>query len=88
MKVEVEEGSVLRISGVGRQEDAKDTDKWHKIERSRTGFVRRFRLPDNADLNNVSASVEDGVLQITVPKTQPKKPSLRAINVKLGRSKL
>ena len=30
-------------------------------------FVRRFRLPENAKINQMKAAMEDGVLAVTVP---------------------
>eukprot|EP00246_Nothoceros_aenigmaticus_P013036 TRINITY_DN4301_c0_g1_i1.p1 TRINITY_DN4301_c0_g1~~TRINITY_DN4301_c0_g1_i1.p1 ORF type:complete len:136 (-),score=27.00 TRINITY_DN4301_c0_g1_i1:208-615(-) len=88
IKVEVEHGNVLRIHGARSQDDVKKTDQWHRVERSRAEFLRRFRLPPNVDLDKAGASVHDGVLQVTVPKVELKKPEVRSIKVKWGRSKL
>ncbi|MED6186563.1 hypothetical protein PIB30_067944 [Stylosanthes scabra] len=68
VKVEVEEG-VLQISGE-RSRDKEDVgDTWHRVERSSGRFLRRFRLPENARVEEVKASMENGVLTVTVPKT-------------------
>ncbi|XLU81609.1 hypothetical protein S245_005029, partial [Arachis hypogaea] len=37
-------------------------------------FMRRFRLPENAKMNQVKTSMENGVLTVTVPKAEVKKP--------------
>lgn len=50
-------------------EDDKYPDKWHRMERSRGNFYRKFKLPENAEVERVSAAMEDGVLTVTVPKT-------------------
>ncbi|HCJ50259.1 MAG TPA: heat-shock protein Hsp20, partial [Gallionella sp.] len=43
-------------------------------------FVRSFRVPDDADQNAVKAEFKDGMLNVTLPKTQ-KAEEAKAINV-------
>ncbi|KAJ1689031.1 hypothetical protein LUZ63_013186 [Rhynchospora breviuscula] len=81
VKVEVEEGRVLKISGERSQEKEEKNDKWHRVERSSGKFLRRFRLPDNAKVDQVKAAIENGVLTVTVPKEEVKKPEMKAIEV-------
>jgi len=75
VKVQVEAGNVLTISGERTKEEKKDTDKFHRVERSTGKFLRRFRLPDNADITKISATCQDGVLSVDVPKIPPKEPA-------------
>ncbi|KAL8516309.1 hypothetical protein ACS0TY_014825 [Phlomoides rotata] len=81
VKVEVEDGSVLQISGERRKEQEEKNDKWHRVERSSGKFLRRFRLPENAKLDEVKAAMENGVLTVTVPKEEVKKPEVKAIDI-------
>lgn len=82
VKVEVEEERVLQISGERSKEEEVKTDKWHRVERSRGKFLRRFRLPENAKVDQVKASMEDGVLTVTVPKEEVKQePQVKAIEI-------
>ncbi|KAF8403011.1 hypothetical protein HHK36_011106 [Tetracentron sinense] len=74
VKVEVEEGKVLQISGERSKEHEEKNDKWHRVERSSGKFLRRFRLPENAKVDQVKATMENGVLTVTVPKEEVKKP--------------
>ncbi|CAI9759714.1 unnamed protein product [Fraxinus pennsylvanica] len=81
VKVEVEEGRVLQISGERSKEQEEKNDKWHRVERSSGKFLRRFRLPENAKTDQVKASMESGVLTVTVPKEEIKKPEVKSIEI-------
>ena len=61
------------------KEDKNDT--WHRVERSSGMFSRRFRLPENAKVEEVKAAMENGVLTVTVPKEEVKRPAVRPIQI-------
>jgi HSP20 family protein len=44
--------------------------KWHRVERRSGSLFRSFRMPQNADLDKVSAKSENGVLTVLVPKKE------------------
>ncbi|KAK8344979.1 hypothetical protein V6Z11_A07G117200 [Gossypium hirsutum] len=44
-------------------------------------FMRRFRLPENAKMDQIKASMENGVLTVTIPKLEVKKPDVKSIEV-------
>ncbi|KAL7613527.1 hypothetical protein Lser_V15G08858 [Lactuca serriola] len=81
VKVEVEDGRVLQISGERSREHEEKNDKWHRVERSSGKFFRRFRLPENAKMDQVKAIMENGLLTVTVPKEEEKKPEVKAIDI-------
>ncbi|KAL6649648.1 hypothetical protein ACP70R_013872 [Stipagrostis hirtigluma subsp. patula] len=81
VKVEVEDGNVLQISGERNKEQEEKTDTWHRVERSSGKFLRRFRLPENAKTEQIKASMENGVLTVTVPKEEVKKPEVKSIQI-------
>ncbi|XP_076882387.1 17.6 kDa class I heat shock protein-like [Bidens hawaiensis] len=81
VKVEVEDGRVLQISGERSKEQEEKNDTWHRVERSSGKFLRRFRLPENAKMEGVKATMENGVLTVTVPKEEEKKPEVKAIDI-------
>uniref|UniRef100_A0A6M2F957 SHSP domain-containing protein n=1 Tax=Populus davidiana TaxID=266767 RepID=A0A6M2F957_9ROSI len=81
VKVEIEDDRVLQISGERSVEKEDKNDTWHRVERSSGKFSRRFRLPENAKMDQVKASMENGVLTVTVPKEEVKKPEVKAIEI-------
>ena len=81
VKVEVEEGRILEISGERNKEQEEKNDKWHRVERSSGKFLRRFRLPENTKMEEVKAGMENGVLTVTVPKVEQKKPEVKTIDI-------
>ena len=83
VKVQVEDGRVLQISGERKEEEFSSSDRWHRVERAQGSFLRRFRLPDNAKVEEVKAAMENGVLTVTVPKAAPPEPkaAFRSINI-------
>ncbi|KAJ0809309.1 putative small heat shock protein HSP20 [Helianthus annuus] len=81
VKVEVEDGNILQITGERNVEKEDKNDKWHRVERSSGKFTRRFRLPENANTDQVKAAMENGVLTITVPKEEVKKPDVKSIEI-------
>ncbi|CAL4930301.1 unnamed protein product [Urochloa decumbens] len=81
VKVEVEDGNVLQISGERNKEQEEKNDKWHRVERSSGKFLRRFRLPENAKTEQIKASMENGVLTVTVPKEEVKKPEVKPVQI-------
>ncbi|KAM7274845.1 hypothetical protein ACFE04_016711 [Oxalis oulophora] len=81
VKVEVEDGRVLQVSGERSRENEEKNDQWHRVERSSGKFMRRFGLPENVKIDQVKATMENGVLTITVPKEEVKKPEVKAIDI-------
>ncbi|MFS7902671.1 putative small heat shock protein HSP20 [Helianthus anomalus] len=68
------------LPGIKKEEVKVENDKWHQVERSIGKFTRRFRLPENAKMDQVNAAMENGVLTITVPK-EAKKPNVKSIEI-------
>jgi HSP20 family protein len=68
VRVEVDEGNVLVITGDRSVRREERGDRWHHIERSCATFLGRFHLPEDAVVDGVRAAMDGGVLTVTVPK--------------------
>jgi HSP20 family protein len=64
------ENNRMIISGEKKQEHEEKDDNYYLMERSYGSFRRIFVLPAQADADKVAASYKDGVLTVTVPKTE------------------
>lgn len=67
------EDNVLTISGERKLEKETEKDTFHRVERSYGTFTRAFSLPSHVDATKVKASFKDGVLTVTMPKTEKSK---------------
>ncbi|KAK7268647.1 hypothetical protein RIF29_21351 [Crotalaria pallida] len=81
VKVEIEDDRMLQISGERNVEKEDKNDKWHRVERSSGKFLRRFRMPENTKMDQVKASMENGVLTVILPKEEINKPDVKAIDI-------
>ena len=61
---------VLTVSGETRESREEKEKQYHLNERSYGRFERSVRLPDTVDRENISANFENGLLTITLPKTE------------------
>ena len=68
------EQNVLTISGTKQQQAEERTERVHRYERTYGAFERSFTLPASVDAQNIKASYENGVLTVTLPKTEKAKP--------------
>ncbi len=65
---------VMTIKGEREHEKKKEKKNYKRVERSWGNFYRRFNLPDNVDTDKIDANSKNGVLKISIPKTETAKP--------------
>lgn len=71
INVNLENGR-LTISGERTFEKKEEGETYHRVETRYGSFNRSFQLPDNVDGESVDATYEDGLLQITIEKSEDK----------------
>lgn len=78
--VSVENG-VLTLTGERKFEKEEKNRKYHRTERAYGRFARSFSLPTNIDPQKVSASYKNGILDVSVAKSEKAMP--RQIEIKV-----
>jgi HSP20 family protein len=73
--------NVLTIKGTKQFVEAKDGEQWKRVETQYGEFTRSFTLPEEVNVDQVSAAYKNGVLELSIPKVEPKKAKM--IDVKI-----
>lgn len=69
IEVTFEQG-LLTLSAERAAADAAEDSRWLRRERNATRSSRSFRLPEEIDESAISAEYRDGVLRLTIPRSQ------------------
>ena len=82
----IEKGGTQRpgeFLGGYQQEHKHEDSHRHYLRRefSYSNYEQNYVLPDDVVKDQISAKVEDGILTITMPKTEPKEKVTKAIEV-------
>ena len=72
--------NLLTIRGEKKAEKEEKDKDYRLVERSYGSFVRTLELPAGVDAGTIKASIEKGVLKVTVPKPAP--AQVKKIDVK------
>jgi HSP20 family protein len=76
------QNGMLTIQGERRHEAEQKGKKYHRVECCYGSFMRSFRVPDDADEGKVKAEFKDGMLNISMPKSERTKA--KTINVSVS----
>ncbi len=67
-------GNAVRVRGEHKEEKEEKGRTYHRIERRTGSFFRAVELPCEVKRDKVVADYKDGVLKITLPKSEVTKP--------------
>ena len=81
INVSVTDG-VLTISGEKKNETRDENKNYFRIERTSGSFSRSFTLPTDVMTDKISAEYKDGVLNITLPKSEEAKVVEKKVEIK------
>jgi HSP20 family protein len=73
IKIEFEDRT-LTISGERKSEQETKKDGYVRVERAFGSFSRSLTLPEGIDGDAVTASFDRGVLEVSIPKPEVRKP--------------
>ncbi|MEA3499756.1 MAG: Hsp20/alpha crystallin family protein [Candidatus Marinimicrobia bacterium] len=74
------EDNILTISGEKKTEKKEENSRYHINEISFGKFSRSFELPSNIDSDKIDAKWNDGLLNVSIPKSEKAKPKKIKIN--------
>jgi len=80
VKISIQD-NVLTLKGQKKQEKEEKDKNYHRVERSYGSFCRSFQLPTSVKTDKIKANYKDGVLNITLPKTEEVKPKEIPISI-------
>lgn len=81
VEISVADG-VLTIRGEKKEERKEEKKAYRLVERSYGSFERSLALPRTVDVNAVNASMSNGVLKITIPKS----PEAQAQRIRINKT--
>jgi HSP20 family protein len=65
---------MLTIKGERKHEKKEENEHYHRVETRYGTFSRTLRLPTEVKADKVDATYKDGVLNITLPKSEAVEP--------------
>ena len=66
--------NVLTLKGERTFEEKVDEERYYRVERRYGSFQRSLALPQGVKADDIRATYEDGILEVTVPKAEAVKP--------------
>lgn len=81
VKIELSKGYIT-ISAENNNEVEEKEKNYIRRERHYGSFTRSFYVGDKVEMNDINASMDNGILSITVPKEESEEPEKKYIEIK------
>jgi HSP20 family protein len=82
VKIKVNEEKMLTISGEKIRKEKKEGEAGVRNECCYGEFSRSFLMPETADTDKIEANMQNGMLELKIPKKEPEKPKEKEIKIK------
>jgi HSP20 family protein len=82
IKLSINDDKILLLKGEKKESKEDKSQHYIKKEIFYGSFEKMIQLPDNIDESKLSTEFKNGVLTITIPKTEIKKPKEKIIPIK------
>lgn len=83
LNISIESGT-LTISGkteIEKENDEEEGRRYFKREIQKKSFTRRVNLPVDVKSDDASATFQEGMLRLTIPKVEEEKPKSKEISI-------
>ena len=74
-------GDVLTISGHKEERNERKDRHYYRVERSYGSFQRTLALPDDANVDEISARLDKGVLRLEIPRRASEGSGVKRISI-------
>jgi len=79
------EGKTLRVKGSLEKESVDEQENYYRKERHYSSFSRAVTLPDSADIKNIKAELENGLLSTKIQKKKEEEAVKIKVESKSGK---
>jgi HSP20 family protein len=76
-------GNRLTLKGIRKEKTVKDTGRYHTVERRIGSFSRTLNLPCKVKTDDIQATLNEGTLEIVMPKCGLEEP--KGIKIEVGK---
>jgi len=73
--------NILTIKGKREVKKEEEKNDYYRVESAFGSFSRSFTLPEKIDSENIRATGENGVVEITIPKLKVEKDTTKKIEI-------
>lgn len=78
--IEIEKDTLV-ISSEQVNEKSEENDGYSRREFGKYSFCRSFRIPENVNPDKISANFKNGILEVTLPKSEDEKKINKVIKI-------